>query len=408
MQEFDLAIIGGGMAGLTLLAALQPAVNRGLRVTLIDPANEPDNKGLLSPSFDDRATALAEQTLQVFQAMNLTGIERAVSDITEIEVSDRGHLGFHQMQAEDHGVHRFGAVIANRSLGSLLWQQVKALPVDWRFSQEVSRITPTQQGHQLRLSSDENLLAKQVILCDGGRSKLIDQLGMAVQTTPFNARARIATVRTTEPHQGRAFERFTRTGPIALLPFGDYSALVWTIPDSEQSLLDFTPNEACEWLNQYLADRLGGITQVSEWHEYPLVQKTLTTNCIHGLLAVGNSAATLHPVAGQGFNLAIRGIVRTAALINRTFNSSGLLPELNQFQEINQLIQTDQNTTVNLSRKLISLFGSDSPLIQLSRNIGLSSLDRHPTLSKAFALGGMGLLQSLPVDDILPSDTRYS
>lgn len=285
MEQFDLAIIGGGMSGLTLLSALRNSILNGLTVTLIDPAEMPASSLAGSPSFDDRATALSEQTLRIFNALELTGLERAVSDITEIEVSDYGHMGYHDMLASEMNFQRFGAVIANKSLGSLLWQQVKNLPVDWRFSCEAQQVKPLQNGQQITLNDGKVLSARQIILCDGGRSELTTQLGLGLREKPFKARARIATVTTRQAHNGRAFERFTPTGPIALLPFGRFSALVWTLPDDNTELLEITPKDAIDWLNTNLCNRLGGISQISDWYEYPLVQKTLGSNCIHGLVA---------------------------------------------------------------------------------------------------------------------------
>jgi 2-octaprenyl-6-methoxyphenol hydroxylase len=400
MEQFDLAIIGGGMSGLTLLRALRKSIANGLRVTLIDPADQPLNAVVGSPSFDDRATALSEQTLRIFNALEMPGIEQVSSDITDIEVSDRGHLGFHEMSASEMGFKRFGAVIANKALGTLLWQQVMNLPISWRFNCEASKIRPVKNGQQIHLSDGEMLITTQVILCDGGRSDLARQLGLTPQEKQFKARARIATVTTQAPHYGKAFERFSPTGPIALLPFGRFSALVWTIPENDENLLNISPREAIDWLNKNLCNRLEGITQIGEWYEYPLIQKTLDTHCIHGLVATGNSAATLHPVAGQGFNLAIRSIVRLAALINRHYSEHSRLPAYRNFQQVcNEIIQ-DQKRTVGFSGELIRVFGSQSLWIQLGRNLGLNSLDRHPVLSKSFALGSMGLLESLPLEDI--------
>ncbi|TCS43176.1 FAD-dependent monooxygenase [Reinekea marinisedimentorum] len=404
MEQFDLAIIGGGMSGLTLLSALRKSIFSGLTVTLIDPADRPVNSQLSSPSFDDRATALSEQTLRIFNALALPGIERTISNITEIEVSDRGHAGSHQMLASDMGFTRYGAVIANKALGTLLWQQVKDLPVDWRFNSEAQQLKPLQNGQQISLSDGRVITARQIILCDGGRSDLTTQLGLGLREKHFNARARIATVTTREPHHGKAFERFTPTGPIALLPFGRFSALVWTVPEDNTELLEITPKAAIEWLNTHLCNRLGGISQISDWYEYPLIQKTLSTSCIHGLVATGNSAATLHPVAGQGFNLAIRGIARLAALINRHYTEQAELPGFHDFQQVCAEIEQDQQKTVGFSGELIRLFGSQSPLLQLGRNLGLGSLDRHPSFSKAFALGSMGLLESVPLEDICYHD----
>lgn len=388
--------MGGGMAGFTLLAALKPAIAKGLRVALIDPAPKPEAKEIHSPSFDDRATALSEQALSVLESLQIHGLSNAVSPITEIEVSDKGHIGFHKMSAESASFERYGAVVANQSLGQLLWQHIENLDVDWRFKTEVSTGSLTQNGTKLTLNSGEAIDAGLCILCEGGRSGLANQFGLTGTEFPFRARARIATVKTSHPHNGVAFERFTCQGPIALLPFGEFSALVWTIPDEIYESIPGNSASVLNYLDENFGQRLGRVEQISDWHEYPLTEKTLTKIATHGVLALGNSAATLHPVAGQGFNLAIRGITRAAEQINKHWIEEQTLPPFEMINTLAEAILADQQKTVRFSRELIRVFSSGNPLTQLSRGIGLNSLDRHPELSKIFALASMGLLAGTP------------
>jgi 2-octaprenyl-6-methoxyphenol hydroxylase len=384
------------MAGFTLLAALKPAIAKGMRVALVDPAPMPEAADLHSPSFDDRATALSEQALSVFETLGVRGLSDMINPILDIEVSDRGHLGFHAMSSESSRFGRYGAVIANHNLGQLLWRHVADLPVQWRFSAQVNKGKLTQAGTVLTLENGKTLSSELCILCEGGRSGLADQFGLAGTHFPFRARARIATVKTSLHHQGKAFERFTGEGPIALLPFGDFSALVWTIPDDLYETVPSEAHNAIDYLNQHFGQRLGKIEHISEWHEYPLAEKSLSQIATHGVLALGNSAATLHPVAGQGFNLAIRGITRAAKRINEQWLKDSQIPTFAQLNELAEEIHEDQRATVRFSRELINVFSSDNPLVQLGRGIGLNSLDRHPQLSKTFALASMGLLAGTP------------
>jgi len=396
MERYELIIVGGGMAGLTLLSSIRPATNKGLRVALVDPAPKPADFNVGSPSFDDRATALSAHTLQVLENLKIEDLEPSLSSITEIEVSDRGHAGFHQMKAQKQGFSRFGAVIANSTMGSLLWKNVHQLPVAWQFDNQVTAITPQKDGHELHLSHGNSIFAKQIVMCDGGRSGLHKKLGFSTIDYSFDACARVACVKTTQNHNGTAFERFTESGPIALLPFGAYSALVWTVPNNLKNSLPKDRESSINWLNQHFGQRLGRIEDISSWAEYPLIEKQLPTTTAHGFMALGNAAATLHPVAGQGFNLGIRGIARTADLINNVYLADQLLPDFTQFNDMADVIALDQARTVTASRVLINLFASKSPLVQLARGIGLNSLDRHSNFSKGFALAGMGLLENAP------------
>lgn len=406
MDEFDLIIIGGGMAGLSLVAGLEPAIQDGLKVALVDPAPQPTDSRILSPSFDDRATALSAQTLISFKELGLANLEQAITPIRQIEVSDKGHTGYHLMDAKKHGHRHFGAVIANKTLGNLLWQRCKNVNVKWLFNASVEKITPIQNGQKITLIDGQQLQTTLAILCDGGRSTLHKQLGVPSVDTSFNASARVATVSTQRPHNGKAFERFTADGPIALLPFGEFSTLVWTIPESKKAHYPNSSEDALAWLNRDFGQRLGQLTAIGNWLEYPLIERQITQSAGHGFLILGNAAATLHPVAGQGFNLALRGIVRTADCLNRFFMTERKLPNFAQLSLLSATIAQDQKQTATFSRELIRLFGSTSVIAQLARGAGLNSLDRHPLFSQSFALATMGLLENTP--SLLPSVRNVS
>jgi 2-octaprenyl-6-methoxyphenol hydroxylase len=396
MARFELVVVGGGMVGMTLIAALQPAIEQGLGVTLIDPAPQPQQQLITSPSFDGRATALSAQALQVFSALKMAHLEQALSNIQEIEVSDRGQAGFLELHAQKLGFQRFGAVIANADLGALLWQKIQSLPVHWRFNNQVVNLSPQQNGQSVTLANGTLLHADLVILCDGGRSKLHESLGFSLHEKSFKALARVATLTTAKAHQGRAFERFTELGPIALLPFGKASTLVWTVPEALSASLPNSPAATIPWLEQRFGQRLGRITGLSDWSEYPLTERQMPTLCSHGFLALGNAAATLHPVAGQGFNLALRGLARTAKLINGEYAQAGKVPSFRQLNAVAATISRDQANTAGISRELIQLFQSSAALLRLGRGLGLNSLDRHPILRQGVALAGMGLLEDVP------------
>lgn len=393
MTHYDIAIIGAGMSGLTTVCALAPNIKNGLSITLIDPADRPAGQRLESPSFDDRASALSAQTLSTFHEMGLL-LDNDLTSIKSIEISDRGHAGFHKMNAESHGLQRFGGVMANRALGQHLWQHVEKRAVDWRFNTHVERSTPKKSGHELTLSDGSTFQASLVLLCDGGRSSLHQQLGLTEQTHDYQACARVATVETQSMHYGAAFERFTADGPIALLPFGHYSTLVWTGPPNHLPS-DETKEDALVRLNNLFGQRLGAITRISDWTTYPLVERQLVQPHGHGFFALGNTAATLHPVAGQGFNLAIRGITRVAACIQKA-QLKGKMPSYEDLNQVATCNVHDQQQTAALTQALIHSFGHRAPAIQLARGLIVNALDRHASMSKSFALASMGLLSGAP------------
>lgn len=400
MQPFDIAIVGGGLVGLTLVRALQPALDAGARLVVIDPAPTPTNQAPQSPSFDDRATALAAYSCLALRRLGLgESLDRYSSAIRRIEVSDKGHAGYQVMDSANHPEDSFGQVIGNAALGRVLWQSVQSLPgVDWRFGTRVQRILPGQEHSKLTLENSEPLAARLVILCDGGRSPLTQQLGIGHTLRDYQARAVIATARTELPHEGRAYERFTDTGPIALLPFGDYSALVWTVPDRlEKRFQALNDRDRLTLLNERFGQRLGRITELGPLTGYPLQRRTATELVRHRLLVLGNAAATLHPVAGQGFNLALRSVMRTATLLNQRLMQGDDAGAIAPLHRLADAIQSDQAITAGFSDTLVRSFGSTRPWLQLGRTLGLNALDRHPLLGRSFALASMGLLQGAPL-----------
>jgi 2-octaprenyl-6-methoxyphenol hydroxylase len=407
MEPFDIAIVGGGLAGLTLARALQPALDAGARLVVIDPAATPVSKAPQSPSFDDRATALSAYSCIALSRLGLgNDLDRCSSAIRWIEVSDRGHAGYQVMDAANHPEGQFGRVAGNAALGQILWQSCQALPgIDWRFQTQVRHVAPGQAHSTLQLDNGQTLQARLIILCDGGRSPLSRQLGIQHSIRDYKAQAVIATARTEQPHQGRAYERFTDTGPIALLPFGDCSAVVWTIPQRlEKRFQALSDSERLALLNQRFGQRLGRITELGPLSSYPLQLRKTDELVRHRLLVLGNAAATLHPVAGQGFNLAIRSVMRAASRLNHQLLNKDDVGAIAPLQELAGEIRTDQSITTGFSDALVRSFTATSPWLQIGRGLGLNALDRHATLGRGFALASMGLLQGAP----LPRTEPYS
>lgn len=392
-SSYDLLVVGAGMVGLTLLAALQPAIRQGLGVALVDAGEQPAAGQPTSPmQLAARTTALSQQSLSLLSKLSLPSLTPLLTDIAQIEVSDRGHLGYHLMRAHDQGFARYGAVITNATLTRHLWQQVQALPIDFYFADPAAAIQRHQRGAEIWLRSGRKLTAGFVIVCTGDESTLLAQVGMQAKKHAFNAYARVAGLKTTVPPANRAFERFTQSGPLALLPYGDYCSLVWTLNASEQATAAPDETAALAWLNQAFGQRLGRIIELTDWLEYPLTQLTLSYPLTHHLLALGNAATRLHPVAGQGFNLAVRAVAQTAVLVNQSWLQQKTLPSYADWSKLADNLCQDQQRTVGFTHGLVRLFGSTNPLLCAARGAALSAFDRHPALHRSLALAAMGLL----------------
>lgn len=389
MSRVQLAIIGGGLVGASLALALQEgARQRGWRIVLIEPF-APGNS--YQPSYDARSSALSYGTRQIYERLGLWPVLSARAEpIRQIHVSDRGRFGATRLSAESEGVPALGYVVENAWLGQCLWQALDAEVVEWRCPAEVAALQALGDGYRLTLNDGSQLDCDLAVLADGGRSGLREQLGIAVKTTPYGQSALIANISTAEAHQGQAFERFTDEGPMALLPMSENrSALVWTRQGSDAQRLAALPDrEFLAELQQVFGYRLGALTQVGARHLYPLSLVEASEQVRPHLVVLGNAAHSLHPIAGQGYNLSLRD---TLALAEALLDSPATPGDFSVLQDYLQRQRLDQQMTVGFSDQVTRLFSTAQPLLVAGRNLGLLGLDLLPPAKHWFARQAMGL-----------------
>jgi 2-octaprenyl-6-methoxyphenol hydroxylase len=384
-----LAIVGGGLVGASLALALQQgARQRGWTIELIEPF-EPGNE--YQPSYDARSTALSYGTRLIYQRLGVwERIAERVEPISRIHVSDRGRAGAARLDASTEQVPALGYVVENAWIGHCLWQALDDRVVVRHCPAEVERMQPLDGGYRLILTDRQQLDCDLAVLADGGRSALREQLGIEIKCTPYDQTALIANVTPGKPHGGQAFERFTDSGPMALLPLQDNRcALVWTCSEQDAARLAvFSEAEFLGELQQAFGYRLGGFQQVGARHLYPLMLIEAAEQVRSGLVVLGNAAHSLHPIAGQGYNLSLRD---TEALANALLSSPKGLGDLGVLQAYHRQQRTDQRLTVGFSDRLTQLFGDSARLSSAARNVGLLGLDLMPPAKSWFARQAMGL-----------------
>ena len=389
MARVDIAIIGGGLVGASLALALQAeAKQRGWSICLIEPFT-PGNG--YQPSYDARSTALSFGSQQIYQRFGLwSQISQRAEPIKQIHVSDRGRFAAARLSAEEERVPALGYVVENAWLGECLWQALDPQVVSWRSPAQVTRMQALADGYRLILDDGSELECNLAILAEGGRSGLREQLSIAVSTTPYGQSALIANVSPQEPHHGLAFERFTEEGPMALLPLADNRcALVWTRATLEAERLSALDDTAfLAELQQAFGYRLGSLRQVGTRHLYPLALTAAKEQVRKHLVVLGNAAHSLHPIAGQGYNLSLRD---TLVLAETLLASTAPLGDLATLQRYLSRQQTDQQLTVGFSDQVTRLFSTGQPLLAAGRNLGLLGLDLLPPAKRWFARQAMGL-----------------
>lgn len=411
--DYDVAIIGGGMVGLSLALALssdgavdQPQARQAarLRIALIErhPLSQ-DPQAPLQPSFDARATVLSQGSRQIYQALGLwDDLAPGVTAIEQIEVSSQGQFGMAHLDCHEAGVDAFGYVIENRALGRALLAAAGRYPnIELLAPAEVTALRPVPGGMRLALTDQagsREISAALAVIADGGRSGLREALGIASRRHPYPQHALIANLVTSEPHHGIAFERFTPQGPIALLPLSEgRSALIWTLPEDEiDTLLQCDQADFIARLQQCFGLRLGMIQRIGERHHYPLERIEAMEQIRSSLVLLGNAAHSLHPVAGQSFNLSLRDAASLAAVLFDAWQNGQPLGALATLQPYLAARRRDQQQIVALSHQLPQLFGQAPFWLRAGRSLGLLAFDLCPAAKNQFTRFTMGLHQPNP------------
>jgi len=415
--RYDIVIIGGGMVGASLACALMPAIREfGLKVAMIESFALPERSDqvLYQPSYDDRSTAISYGSRCLLQQLGLwQSLSLHATPIEHIHISDQGYFGKTRLHASEHGIEALGYVVENAWLGRVLLQQV-------RESSGVTCISPASvsaiktvigsdgQGCQQLSVEGENgtqlIETHLAVVADGDRSEVCQQLGIESKQRAYQQFAIIANVSAEKPHQNIAYERFTAQGPIALLPlhesgtsFQNRSALVFTVASNDvEAILALDDVDFMTALQARFGYRLGRFTGLGKRESYPLSLQRASEQVRPGIVVIGNAAHTLHPVAGQGFNLALRGVITLAQQLQQGLAEGQNPGSLQVLQAYVNKQQADQDQTILFTDQLLKLFGSSNSLVGHARGCGLLALDLFRPARHAFARQAMGLGGRLP------------
>lgn len=393
------------MVGISLALQLGAVLPERYDITLVEsfPVPEPTASGAAQyhPSFDARSTALSYSSKCIYAAMGVwDSIAAHVCPISDIHVSTRARFGSTLLRAMEQGWDALGYVVENAWLGNALIQALhRQGRVQLLSPEKVLGAEPGEAQLRLRMEGDEQALACDLlIVADGASSALRASLGVGVQEKPYHQHALIANIASAQPHAGRAFERFTDEGPLALLPLIDgpggeqRSALVWTLPPARaQALLDASDAQFLEALQARFGYRLGRLQQVGERSSYPLSLVEASEQVRRQVVIMGNAAHALHPVAGQGFNLALRDIAQLSRVLNAAVAANQPLGELAVLQRYVQRQRSDQARTIAFSDRVPALFMQTDPLLGLGRDLALAGMDVWPSLRRAFTRQAAGM-----------------
>jgi 2-octaprenyl-6-methoxyphenol hydroxylase len=385
----DVAIAGGGMVGLSLAAAL---AELPLDVAVIEPVPpEADEQ----PSFDARTTALSSGSRRVLEGIGAwTAVATRATPIRRIHVSERGVFGTATLTAEEQGLDALGYTIENRLLGQALRARVGAEPRIRICHARVAALEPGPEAVRLVTDRGEAFEARLVVAADGAQSAVRGALGVGASVSDYAQHAIIAHVDTTRFHGYTAFERFTPAGPVAVLPIGEgRSTVVWTLaPAAARRALGLDDRSFLAELQEAFGLRLGRFTRVGRRQGYPLALTQAERLTAPRAAIIGNAAQALHPVAGQGFNLALRDVAMLAELIAEA-GDPGDAALLGRYAEWRA---PDRAAVIRFTDSLVRGFGLQLGPMRRARGQGLVIFDLLRPVKHEFARRTMGLAGRQP------------
>ena len=325
MRDVDIVIVGGGMVGASLALAL---ADTGFAVTMIEGIAPGAGT---QPSFDDRTTALGNASRRIFEGLGVWhDIAPQAAPIQTIHVSDAGRFGFARLKASEQGIDAFGYVVTNRVIGAALWAKLAAARgITVRAPARAENIEISPEGVRLTIvdarGAKEEIRARLSVAADGAHSSVRAAAGIDATVEDYAQIAIAANLSCDRPHDGTAYERFTPSGPLALLPLYDGSyGVVWSAsPEEASRLLALDDAAFLSELQSRFGWRAGRFTRVGARASYPLkLTRAASTTSTRAVL-IGNAAQALHPVAGQGFNLGLRDAAMLAEVLTSGRDAAG-------------------------------------------------------------------------------------
>ena len=401
MQQ-HVIIVGGGMVGLSLALMLAKS---NITVKLLEAVKYPnyddENVAPYHSSFDARNTALSRRSVQIYQKLGLwDALQQYATPILQVHITEQGSFGKARLIAEQEKVESFGQVIENAWLGRVLLTQVRKQSLI-ELIDGVQVTSLTQDAEQVYIEACEkdgkthSLTSKLLIAADGRDSFCRQALGIGVDEHDYEQVAIVTTVQTSKPHQQVGFERFSALGPLALLPLpGEYRrSVVFPVSSgSEQAFLgEENDQHFLDTLQQTYGDRAGKFEKTGKRFCYPLSQVLAHKQAIGRVVLMGNAAHTLHPVAGQGFNLCLRDADVLVRFLLEQLAKSADIGDANNLAAYEQARLTDQQRVIKFCDTVVRGFSNQNPILKVLRNTGLIAFDVIPGIKPLVANYAMGL-----------------
>ena len=417
-DRFDIVIVGAGLVGASLAAALgQSSAGRQLAIAVIDAGRAPGPRQPANQSnperFDPRVVAITRQSQQLFER---TGIWPAVADpprdsmqhpacpYTHMHVWDGEGTGQIDFDAAELDQESLGFIVENNCLIKHLTDKIVTLDnIVLRWGEKVEQLELAgEQNHsglqRVVLSSGQALEATLILAADGANSPVRQLAGIATREWQYGQRALVTTVKTERPHAFTAWQRFMATGPLAFLPLvtasgeNHYSSIVWSLDNDQAAEIEALDDLAFRIrLTQAFEAKLGQVQWVDQRFSFPLQQRHAKRYIAPGLALVGDAAHVIHPLAGQGVNLGLLDVIALVDELDRASKRQIPLGDYSILRRYQRARMGPNLAMMGLMEGFKRLFGSRHGWLQLLRNTGMTGVGRVPLLRAELARRAMGL-----------------
>lgn len=389
-MQCDVLIIGGGLVGASLAVALKRS---GLSIIVVEAY---DSQSLRQKSFDARSIALADASKNILDGLELwSGIKKVSTPIKTIHVSKKSAFGHTSLNADKHKKFAFGYVSEigdlNQEVQLSLEKQQNVLYIS---PAKLTDLIVEKDSATAKIEKGEKLItieSKIVVAADGTNSWVRKLLNIMPEMQDYKQSAVVANIGLRRTHSNVAYERFTSTGLIALLPMsGHRSSLVWaTSPNDAKRIFELSKDDFLKELQQQFGYRLGRFEKVGKRGLFPLKLQYMKKSFNERVVFIGNASQTLHPVAGQGFNLGLRDVAILAELII----SDGIDSPEKLFEKYQEMRELDKKQIINSTGKLVKFFGSTPSIINFLQSLSLLAVDNISILQEILVHRAMGYSQ---------------
>ncbi|QSA96679.1 2-octaprenyl-6-methoxyphenyl hydroxylase [Methylococcus sp. EFPC2] len=394
--DFDLLIAGGGLVGGSLALALR---NTGLRIGIVE--SQPEAQRLAAPA-GERALALSWGSVQILEQLGIwRGAAEQATPITRIHVSDRGHFGKTRLSADRVDMPALGYVVRAKVLEAEIARLLQEGPVEWLCPARVVGVKAGPDAAHVSLNRNgisDTRSARLLVAADGGLSTVRSLLEIPQTVRDYGQTALVTEVATERNNRGVAYERFTRSGPLAFLPVGKRRcSVVWSLAPEEAEALRVEPEQAfIARLQAAFGYWLGELSPLTPRQCFPLKLVRAGRMVDERVVLIGNAMHQLHPVAGQGFNLGLRDVAVLAGHVDAQLGFAADIGDREFLDRYAGARRSDLDAVIRMTDSLVRVFSTEGAWAAGLRNAGMLVLDNLPAAKRLLMSYAMGRGQGVP------------